>query len=154
MLQTRGSLVEGLQPGDRAVWSRTFTEADVVLFGGLTADANPYHFDGEFARRSRFGKPIVHGLLVGSMLTHVGGQWAWLASSMSFEFVAPVYVGDTITVEVTIDAVGEKGRHAASARFVNQAGTEVLRARLAGYPPRARELEVLSRGPGTLLPDT
>lgn len=47
MLQTRGSLVEGLKPGDRAVWSRTFTEADVALFGGLTADANPYHLPGK-----------------------------------------------------------------------------------------------------------
>ena len=34
------------------------------------------------------------------MVTHIGGQWAWLADGMSFEFVAPVFVGDTVTAEV------------------------------------------------------
>ncbi len=101
MIQVEGALARGLQVGDRAVWSRTFTDADVALFGGLTADQNPYHLDAGFAAGSRFGRPIVHGLLVGSMVTHIGGQWAWLATGMSFEFVAPVFPGDTVTVAVT-----------------------------------------------------
>lgn len=140
--------MKGLQVGDRAVHSRTFTESDVTLFGGLTGDANPYHFDAEFARAGRFGRPIVHGLLVASMVTHVGGQWAWLASGMSFEFVAPVFIGDTVTVEVIITGRDERDRFSAEARFVNQDGTEVLRGSLSGYPPRAQELALLSRVPG------
>jgi acyl dehydratase len=148
MIQTRGSLAAGLKPGDRAVYTRTFTEADVALFGGVTADGNPYHFDAGFARASRFGRPIVHGLLVGSMVTHVGGQWAWLADAMSFEFVAPVFVGDTVTVEVVIEGIDDKGRHTARARFVNQRGAEVLRSVLTGYPPRPRERTRLQRGAG------
>jgi 3-hydroxybutyryl-CoA dehydratase len=148
MIQTRGTLAAGLAVGDRAVYSRTFTEADVALFGGLTADGNPYHFDAEFARRARFGRPVVHGLLVGSMVTHIGGQWAWLADGMSFEFVAPVFVGDTVTAEVTIAAVDERGRHTARARLVNQRGEEVARAVLTGYPPRAPERALLLREPG------
>jgi 3-hydroxybutyryl-CoA dehydratase len=147
MIQTRGTLAAGLQPGDRAVYTRTFTQADVALFGGVTADGNPYHFDAEFARASRFGRPIVHGLLVGSMVTHIGGQWAWLADSMSFEFVAPVFVGDTVTVEVVIESVDERGRYTARARFVNQRGEEVMRGALTGYPPRPQELALLGRGP-------
>jgi 3-hydroxybutyryl-CoA dehydratase len=148
MIQTRGSLAAGLAVGDRAVYSRTFTAADVALFGGVTADGNPYHFDAEFARASRFGQPIVHGLLVGSMVTHIGGQWAWLADGMSFEFVGPVFVGDTVTAELTIEAVDERGRHTARARLVNQRGEEVLRGVLTGYPPRAQELARLRRDAG------
>ena len=147
MIQTHGSLAAGLKPGDRAVYSRTFTAADVALFGGITADGNPYHYDAEFARASRFGRPIVHGLLVGSMVTHVGGQWAWLADGMSFEFVAPVAVGDTVTVAVEIEAVDERGRHTARARLVNQRGEEVLRGVLTGYPPRPQEIALLRRIP-------
>ncbi len=147
MIQTVGTLAAGLRVGDRAVYSRTFTEADVALFGGITADGNPYHYDAEFARGARFGRPIVHGLLVGSMVTHIGGQWAWLADGMSFEFVAPVFVGDTVTAEVTVEAVDERGRHTARARFTNQRGEEVLRSVLTGYPPRAQELAVLARPP-------
>jgi 3-hydroxybutyryl-CoA dehydratase len=148
MIQTRGSLAAGLAVGDRAVYSRTFTAADVALFGGVTADGNPYHFDAEFARGTRFGQPIVHGLLVGSMVTHIGGQWAWLADGMSFEFVGPVFVGDTVTAELTIEAVDERGRHTARARLVNQRGEEVLRGVLTGYPPRAQELARLRRDAG------
>jgi len=147
MIQTHGTLAAGLEVGDRAVYSRTFTEADVALFGGITADGNPYHYDAEFARGARFGRPIVHGLLVGSMVTHIGGQWAWLADGMSFDFVAPVFVGDTVTAEVTIAAVDERGRYTARARFTNQRGEEVMRSLLTGFPPRAQELAMLGRGP-------
>jgi 3-hydroxybutyryl-CoA dehydratase len=145
VIQTQGSLARGLAVGDRAVVSRTFGESDVVLFGGLTHDLNPYHFDAEFARRARFGRPIVHGLLVASMLTHVGGQWAWLASAMSFEFLAPVFLGDTVTLEVEIRACDERGRFRAEARFANQDGAEVMRGSLEGFPPREQELELLTR---------
>ena len=147
MIQTRGALAEGLKVGDTAVYSHTFTDSEVTLFGGITADGNPYHYDAEFARATRFGRTIVHGLLVGGMLTHVGGQWAWLASSMAFEFVAPVFLGDTITLEVVVDEQDEQGKFAARARWVNQHGEEVLRGRLEGYPPRPQEIALLSRIP-------
>ena len=153
MIQTKGALAEGLKVGDTAVYSHSFTQSEVTLFGGLTADGNPYHHDAEFARASRFGRPIVHGLLVGGMLTHVGGQWAWLASSMAFEFVAPVFVGDTITVEVTVEEPDEQGKQRARARWVNQHGEEVLRGKLEGYPPRQQEIALLSRVPSLNQPD-
>ena len=147
MIQAEGMLARGLAVGDRAIWTRTFTEADMALFGGLTADVNPYHVDARFAAASRFGRPIVHGLLVGSMVTHVGGQWAWLATAMGFQFVAPVFVGDTVTVEVTVTALGERGRCEAEARFVNQDGVTVLRGTLSGYPPRPDQIAALCRVP-------
>jgi acyl dehydratase len=140
-------LRDGLAVGDRAVYSRTFTESDVILFGGITGDWNPYHFDGPFAQASRFGRPIVHGLLVGSLLTHIGGQWAWLANHLSFEFLAPVHVGDTVTVEVTVEALDDEGKFIARAHWVNQRGEPVMTGRLEGYPPREKERALLTRVP-------
>jgi 3-hydroxybutyryl-CoA dehydratase len=152
VLQTQGSIVEGLKVGDRAVHSRSFTEADVALFGALSGDLNPYHFDAGFAASTRFGRPIVHGLLVGAMATHVGGQWAFLATSIQFDFLAPVYPGDTVTLEAIVEAVDARGRFTVRARWVNQAGAEVARGAFSGFPPRAQELERLTRVPAAASP--
>jgi 3-hydroxybutyryl-CoA dehydratase len=147
VIQTTGSIMEGLKVGDRAVHSRTFTEADVALFGSFSGDLNPYHFDAGFAARTRFGRPIVHGLLVGAMATHVGGQWAFLATSIQFDFLAPVYPGDTVTLEAVVESVDERGRVTVRTRWVNQAGAEVARGSFGGFPPRAQEREWLTRRP-------
>ena len=147
MIQTTGSIVEGLKVGDRAVYSRTFTEADVALFGALSGDLNPYHFDAAFAGHTRFGRPIVHGLLVGAMATHVGGQWAFLATSLQVDFLGPVYPGDTVTLEAVVESADERGRFTVRGRWVNQAGAEVARGGFSGYPPRAQERAWLAHLP-------
>jgi 3-hydroxybutyryl-CoA dehydratase len=147
VIQTKGTTVDGLQVGDRAVHTRTFTEADVALFGSFSGDLNPYHFDAAFTARTRFGRPIVHGLLVGAMATHVGGQWAFLASSLHLDFLAPVYPGDTVTLEVVAESKDERGRFLVRARWVNQSGAEVARGWFDGFPPRAQEREWLTRVP-------
>lgn len=153
VIQTQGAIASGLKVGDRAVHSRTFTEADVALFGALSGDLNPYHFDAGFAAGSRFGRPIVHGLLVGAMATHVGGQWAFLATRIHFDFLAGVYPGDTVTLEAVVEAVDARGRCTVRTRWVNQAGAEVARGGFEGYPPRAEELERLTRVPSPATPD-
>jgi len=148
VIQTKGSIIEGLKVGDRAVYSRTFTEADVALFGSLSGDLNPYHFDADFTAQTKFGRPIVHGLLVGAMATHIGGQWAFLATSLQFDFLSGVYPGDTVTLEAVVESVDGRGRHTVRLRFVNQAGLEVARGAFDGYPPRQKERDALTRLPG------
>jgi hypothetical protein len=64
---------------------------------------NPYHTDEVFASATPFKRRIVPGLLTASLLSHLGGLWAFLATEMQFEFLAPVYVGDTITAEAEIE---------------------------------------------------
>ncbi len=54
---------EDLQPGQSATHSKTVTEADVVLFAGVTGDFNPAHLDQVYAEKSRFGGRIAHGML-------------------------------------------------------------------------------------------
>ncbi|MBI3964180.1 MAG: MaoC family dehydratase [Chloroflexi bacterium] len=130
---------DALQVGQSFTFRRTFTAGDVATFCGVTGDYNPYHVDELFARESWYGRRITPGLLTGSMLTHVGGLLNFLATEMSFQFVAPVYFEDTVTCTVTIAEKDEISRQVVGvAAFVNQHGTEVLRARFAGKPGRNR----------------
>lgn len=128
-----------LAVGQVFTYRRTFTEGDVALFCGVTGDLNPYHLDDEHVRGSWFGRRIVPGLLTGSMMTHIGGMMGFLATDMSFQFVAPVYIGDTVTCTVTIGEKDEAQRRVVGlVRCVNQQGDEVVRARFAGFPSQMR----------------
>ena len=93
---------EELRVGQTFTFRRTFTDGDVALFCGVTGDYNPYHQDETFASESWYGQLTISGLLTGSMLTHIGGMLGFLATEMSFEYLAPVFVGDRITCTVTI----------------------------------------------------
>ena len=92
------------QVGSCAAFTRTLTEADVSLFIGVTWDVNPLHTDDQYAHATPFKRRIVPGLLTASLLTHLGGLWAFMATEMHFEFLAPVYINDTITAEAEIIA--------------------------------------------------
>lgn len=97
--------------GDSAVLTKTITEKDVQLFGELTGDFNPVHFDAEFAKTTRFGKRIAHGMLSASLISSVlanqlpGRGTVYL--SQTLKFTAPVYLDDTVTVRVTVTAIKE-----------------------------------------------
>jgi len=134
----------GLLVGNSARITRTFEKEDIDAFGRITGDLNPYHFDAAFAADSRFGRPIAHGLLVAGMLTEIGGQWAWLATAMTFRFLAPVYAGETITLEVTVVSVSEKNFAQAQASWTNQDGKAVLSGSLSGYPPTGDQRKLLA----------
>lgn len=124
--------------GRTFTFRRTFTDGDVAMFCGVTGDYNPYHQDAEFARESFYGRLTVPGLLTGSMLTHIGGLLGFLATEMSFEYLAPVFVSDTITCNVTVLAKDESRRVECGASFTNGDGAEVLRASFAGFPANVR----------------
>ena len=126
--------------GEKASFTRTLSEGDVSLFIGATWDVNPFHTDENFSRQTRFGKRIVPGLLTASLLTHLGGLWNFLATEMRFEFLAPVYIGDTVTAVAEIAAVDEKtGGVILDCHVTNTTGIKVLRATVTGYPGRFEE---------------
>ena len=93
--------------GEKASFTRTITEADVALFVGVTWDVNPVHSNDEYVKATKLKRRIVPGLLTASLLTHLGGLWAFMASEMKLEFLAPVYIGDTITAEAVVAEVRE-----------------------------------------------
>ncbi|MCA1729747.1 MAG: MaoC family dehydratase [Actinobacteria bacterium] len=130
---------EEMYVGQTFTFQRTFTDGDVAMFCGVTGDYNPYHQNAAFARESWYGRLTIPGLLTGSMLTHIGGMLGFLATEMSFEYLAPVFVGDTICCTVTISGKEEDERRVtADAGFTNQDGVEVLQARFAGFPGHVR----------------
>ena len=136
-----GSLKKGT-----SVWfSRTFTQKDVEEFGRITRDFNPDHYESRWAEAKDFSGPICHGLLVGSMLCEPGGQWGWLADGMSFKFLKPVYIGDTVTCEMTIVDLNERMYARAECTLSNQRGEVVMTAVLTGYLPGEPEQALLSK---------
>jgi acyl dehydratase len=126
--------------GAKAAFTRTLTEADMALFIGVTWDVNPLHTDDTYARAGRFKERIVPGLLTASLLTHLGGLLAFLATEMTFKYLAPVYIGDTITAEAeVVEADPDRNWVRLACRCVNADGREVLQADITGYPGRFEE---------------
>jgi 3-hydroxybutyryl-CoA dehydratase len=143
MSDIRKKTINGLTKGDTFSVTRTFTEQDVIAFGEISRDYNPIHFDRRFVETKGFSKEICHGLLVGGMLTEIGGQIGWLASGVNYKFNKPVYFGDTVTCRLTITKMNEKGNAKAKAEFINQDGTVVMQAELFGIIPVGKDKEVL-----------
>jgi acyl dehydratase len=143
MSHIRKRAIEGLEIGDTFSVSRTFTQQDVIRFADISRDYNPVHCDERFAKVKNFDGRICHGLLIGSLLTEIGGQIGWLASGMTFKFKKPVYVGDAIKCDFTIIDIGERGRATAEAVFTNEHDITVLEAVLTGVVPGAQEKQVM-----------
>ncbi|EGG18711.1 hypothetical protein DFA_04207 [Cavenderia fasciculata] len=83
--------------GDKADLSKKFEMKDVKMFVEVSGDANPVHTDPVYASTTRFKKPIIHGMLVASVLSALVGT-----KLPELNFIKPAYVGDTIRAEVTI----------------------------------------------------
>ena len=143
MSKIRNRAIAGLAVGDTFVVTRQFSEADMQSFAEITRDYNPIHFEKRFSDVKNFRDRICHGLLVGSLLTEVGGQIGWLASEMNFRFKRPVYFGDTIECTFTISDINAHNRARAEVTYRNQEGDIVLEAELAGIVPGQPEKEVL-----------
>src|SRR6201997_4772851 len=94
---------------------KTIASADVVGFAQLTGDRNPIHLSEHFAARTPFGKRIAHGLYTASLIpaglrTRLPGPGA-IYISQTLNFRAPVKIGDTVVVTVTVrELISEKSR--------------------------------------------
>ncbi len=117
--------------GQTASLTRTISEADVEAFAWVTGDANPVHLDEEMAARTRFGKRIAHGMLVGSFISGLlGSQFpgpGTIYMSQTMKFLRPVYLGDTIRVVATVIAYrADKEILTLRTEIFNQRGDAVL----------------------------
>jgi acyl dehydratase len=94
---------------------RTVTEADIVIFAGLSGDYNVLHTDAEFMKSSSFGERIAHGLLglaiQSGLLTRAGIPYATLGfGTLRWKFKGPIKIGDTIRVRATVTAKADGPR--------------------------------------------
>ena len=109
----------------------TITEEDIQVFGDLSGDYNPLHFNNEWAAKTMFKGRIAHGLLTASFISTAIGMklpgpgTIYLGQKMNFK--RPVRIGDTITARVeVIDKNDEKQRVTLSTTCINQDGKVVL----------------------------
>jgi 3-hydroxybutyryl-CoA dehydratase len=117
--------------GQRSSFSRVIGDAEIRTFADLTGDRNPLHVDEAFARRSRFGRPIAHGMLTAGVISAALGMSlpgpGAIYRSQVLRFLAPVYPGDTVTATVEVTAYREeKGIVTLRTTCTNQDGTTVL----------------------------
>ncbi len=107
--------IEDLQVGMTATFAKTITEADIVLFAGVSGDNNAIHTNEEFARTTIFGGRIAHGFLSASVISAAvanrlpGPGTVYLSQALRFK--APVKPGDTVHATVTVKSLHpEKAR--------------------------------------------
>lgn len=122
--------LKNIRIGDKATFSKTISEEDVKLFARISGDMNPLHLNDEFAKKSRFGKRIVHGLLTASLISAVLGTKlpgpGCIYIRQELVFTKPVYIGDTITAEVEVIEIRDNKVKLRTSCY-NQNNIEVIR---------------------------
>jgi len=112
MNEQHGYDIEDLSVGMTACYGKTVTDADIVLFAGVSGDNNAVHTNQEFAAATVFGSRIAHGMLSASFIsaalgTRLPGPGS-IYLGQTLRFKAPVRPGDTVNVTVTVTSVDLK----------------------------------------------
>lgn len=137
----RGRYLEEFPVGETLLTAgRTITEADIVNFAGISGDFAPIHLDEEYSRASFYGRRVAHGLLVLAIASGLRVQLGLYEETIiaflgidQWEFVAPVFIGDTIHARLT--TVG--------ARRTSKPGRGILSQRVEVFNQRS---ELVQRG--------
>ncbi|MBL8782067.1 MAG: MaoC family dehydratase [Alphaproteobacteria bacterium] len=114
-MTANGYFIEDLTIGMSASYGKTVSEADIVLFAGVSGDTNPVHLDQTFAEKTPFKTRIAHGMLSAGFISTVIGTKlpgpGAIYMSQTLRFKAPVKIGDTVTATCTItEIIPEKKR--------------------------------------------
>lgn len=116
--------------GDVITHERTFTAEEVYEFSKITGDQQSIHTEPD-----EEGRLVVHGLLTGSLMTKIGGDLSYIARTMEYEFRKPVYTGESITCEWTVESkMEQKDRYLLENDVVyrNESGDVVVDAKTTG----------------------
>jgi len=132
-----GRWFDELRIGDTFSSALTVTETHIVVGGGLIGDSNPHHMNAEYAKGTRFGTPILHGMLTSSIMGAAVGMYFHGTAIAYLEhrarFIAPVRAGDTLTTAWTVTGLTTKPAHAGGivsleGKAANQHGVVVAEA--------------------------
>lgn len=131
--------IDQLQPGMSASTSKTVTEADIILFAGISTDVNPAHLDEEYAKGTMFGGRIAHGMLSAGFISAVlankmpGPGTIYLSQTLKFK--APVRPGDTVTATATVKEVNVAKNRVTLDTVCTVAGKVVIEGECVMMPP-------------------
>ena len=114
-IQQRGLFFEEFSPGQKIISvGRTITESDIISFAGLTGDYNQIHTDQEFSKTTPFGQRVAHGLLCLSIGMGLATRTGFIEGTVlafreitTWRFIKPVFIGDTIHVELEVTETKE-----------------------------------------------
>ncbi len=131
----------GLEVGQKARRTQTVTSEDVELYARLTGDRNPLHFDADFAARTRFGRLVAKGGIAAGMLKALVAMDlpgpGTVFMSQSLKYLAPTYLGDTVTAEIEVLALkSDKPVCQLRATITNQDGAILLEGECWTYTLR------------------
>jgi phosphate acetyltransferase/phosphate butyryltransferase len=147
----RNRTFDEIDVGDHASIERTLTAADIQLFAAMSGDINPQHVDPEFAASTRFHGVIAHGMWGAALISAVlgtrlpGPGTNYLSQTLKFQ--APVHVGDTLKITVTVISREEaQHRLVLDCTCVNQDDETVISGEAAVIAP----IERIERPRGTL----
>jgi 3-hydroxybutyryl-CoA dehydratase len=120
-----------LKVGDKFTTNRLVTDELIRAFAEVSGDYNPIHLDDEFAKSTRFGKRIAHGMLSGAFVSAVLGNelknMKVIYLSQTLKFTAPVFIGDTVTTTSTVIHIREdKGIVTSETICTNQNGETLV----------------------------
>jgi len=96
---------------------RTVTESDIVAFAGLSGDYNQIHVDAEFSMKTPMGQRMAHGLLTMAIASGLAAQTGVMEGTVlafreinEWRFIKPVFIGDTVHVEMIVKETKEMRR--------------------------------------------
>jgi acyl dehydratase len=123
-----GKYYEDFEIGEEAMTAgRTITEADIVMFAGITGDWNEIHTNKELAERGPFKQRIAHGALIFSIATGLSVRLGQTGDTViafygldRLRFVKPTFIGDTIRVRQKVEAKDERDEHSGIVTMLNE----------------------------------
>ncbi|MDD3446015.1 MAG: MaoC family dehydratase [Zavarzinia sp.] len=105
-MSQQGLYFEDLSIGQTATFAKTISEADILMFAGVSGDTNPVHLDAEYAATTPFKERIAHGMLSAGLISAVLGTKlpgpGAIYVGQTLKFKAPVRIGDTVTAKAEV----------------------------------------------------
>lgn len=141
MESLKGYTIDELEIGHSASFTKTVTEADCYNYAGVSGDFNPAHINEAYAEKTFFKSRIAHGMLSAGFISAVLGTKlpgpGTIYMSQDLKFLKPVYFGDTITAECTVDEIiKEKNRVVLKTVCTNQKGEIVIDGKALVMAPK------------------
>ena len=133
--------ISDLKPGMSESFSKTVSERDIQLFGEVSGDTNPVHFDDDFAKKTIFKGRIAHGVLSASYISTILGMKmpgpGTIFLGMTMRFKAPVRIGDTVDAVCTVREVNDAKRRVIFDCVCKVGDTVVVEGEATVMPPAA-----------------
>lgn len=133
-----------LQVGDSGSFSKTISEKDIFRFADASGDYNPLHIDETYARNTRFGKRVAHGILTAGIIsTALGHEIPGIGTiflQLEVRFYKPVYINDRVTATAMVEEIIRPDRVRMLVACTNQNGEDVAIGNAIVIPPKETQV--------------